>query len=777
METAAATDSGRQACAHCGLPIALAGIPHQDDIFCCRACRLVALIVGKDLPQGEQNWNLLRLGFGTLLAMNIMMISLLLYTGGVEAETIPLFRLVLLGLATPALLIMLPSFLRGVRPGPSGRRMSLDALIACGSLSAYLVSAVNVLRGSGAIYFDTATMLPVLVTFGQIIESTAKTRAADLLHGLESLLPAAALRVTPAGTSEVAIETLRPGDLIRVRPGERIAVDGNILEGSSSIEEAAFTGEFLPRLCQPGDQVIAGTVNGSGSLLVQAERTGPGLLLHGIVSLIGDAWLNPSQAERVAERAARIFLPVLLMVALGALTCWALRGNPGQGLLSALSVLVVACPCSIGIATPLATSLAIARAARAGIIVRGGRAMEQIAATDLVFFDKTGTLTVGEPKLQGIEIVDPGVGSGELLGRLAALESASGHLLGKAVVAAALRDGCEPGSVSEVRVLPGSGISGAVTWRGTTKRVVAGSEVFLDAEGGPPSPAANDAGTSAFLAAGTGSLSGDGTSAEVHPDLGTGAEGNSTIIAVAWEGKLRGRVLWSDALRPDAGRCVTALADSGISSVLLSGDRLPAALSVAGGTGISHVKAPCSPTQKLLAITKSIAAGHFVAMVGDGINDAPALAAAQTGIAFGAGTDLARQAGNVVILSGRLMQVYWLIGLSRKTGNVIRGNFAWSFGYNLVALGAAAAGLLHPLLAALAMVVSSLTVLGNSLRISGYLDAELESSADDTHPPLQGEDPRLRFDSAQRTAGPSAESKPPPGLGRRGLGEDGSGWG
>jgi len=706
---AAANSIACPACAHCGLPVPAPGTADSEVVYCCRACRMVALIIGKQ--QGEQNWNLLRLGFGTLLAMNIMMISLLLYSGGLEAGTIPIFRLVLLELATPALAILLPPFLAGALRECYTRKVSIDALIACGSLTAFLVSAVNTLRGNGAIYFDTATMLPVLVTFGKVIESCAKTRAADLLHTLEVLLPATALRVTSEGISEVAIGTLQPGDLIRVRPGERVAVDGCICEGTSCIEEAAFTGEFLPRVCNPGDPVFAGTVNGSGSLLVQAEKTGSELLLHGIVSLIDAAWRNPSEAERLAQRAATLFIPALLVIATGSVVCWSLLGNLGQGLLSALSVLVVACPCTMGIATPLATSLAIARAARAGIIVRGGSVMERIAGTNRIFFDKTGTITVGEPALQEIQVIDPALDPGELLGRLAALESASGHVLGKAITAEAARRGCVAGSVAKVQIYPGSGISGAVTWQGSTKLLIAGTESFVRtgsgdsiAVGGLITKEASDA-------------EGVSETMKCQP-----RDGNLTVINVAWDGELRGRLLFGDAERLDARRCIEALDAYGISSVLLSGDRLPAALAAACRTGITQIEAPRTPAQKLQAIGDSIAAGHIVAMVGDGINDAPALAAAHTGIAFGAGADLARQAGNVVILSGRLMQVPWLIGLSRRTGNIIRGNFAWSFGYNFIAVAAAAAGLLHPLLAALAMAVSSLTVLGNSLRITRYPD-------------------------------------------------------
>jgi heavy metal translocating P-type ATPase len=630
--------------------------------------------------------------------MNIMMISLLLYAGSVEPANLPIFRLILFGLSTPALAILLPPFLSGARNEFSSRAPSVDVLIACGSVSAFAVSAVNTLRGSGPVFFDTCTMLPVLVTLGRVIESCAKSRAGDLLHGLETLLPATALRLGPDGEAEVPHAALEPGDLIRVRPGERIAVDGLVLDGTSCIEEAAFTGEFLPRNCTGGDRVLAGTVNGSGPLLVRAERTGSDLLLQRIVQLVHQAWRAPSPAERISDRAAKRFIPVTMLIALASLLAWTLAGEPARGLFCALSVLVVACPCTMGIATPLATSLAVVRAARSGILVRGGAVIERLAGIDLVFFDKTGTLTRGEPQLISLELFEA-TEREELLGRLVPLMSASGHLLGQAVVAEAAREGIAAGSASRLHLFPGRGVSGAVSWRGSTQEVSAGGERF--SQEGSRSAAA---------------------------DYGTVA-GEGSVIEVAWEGKLRGRLQFHDPVRPDAAWCVDALGLAGVATVLLSGDRLPAARSAARAAGIERVEAPRTPEGKFLIVRSAVESGSTVAMVGDGINDAAALAAAGVGIAFGCCTDLARHSGNVVVLSQRLTQIPWLIGLGRKTARIIYGNFAWSFCYNFVALAAAAFGLLHPLLAALAMVASSFTVLANSLRISGFPDSPADSGS------------------------------------------------
>ncbi|MBJ6726088.1 heavy metal translocating P-type ATPase [Geomesophilobacter sediminis] len=664
-------------CSHCGLPIR--GGAGAAPLFCCHACRLAAAIVGKS-RDGVRNWALLRLGVGTLLAMNVMMISLLLYADSVNQPTIPLFRKVLFGLSAPALAILLPPFF-ALPSRRSGASLRMEALVAAGSLSAFAVSAVHTWGGSGPVYYDTATMLPVLVTLGRLLEGAAKSGAAELLRSLEALLPETALRVDDGQCREVPVAELRPGDLIRLRPGERIAADGIIVEGTTTVEEGGFTGEPLPRLCRRGDPVTAGTVNGNGSVVIRAERTGPELLLHRIINLVQKAWRSPSEAERLAARAAALFIPAVLVVAVAALCFWFWQGDPGRGWLAALSVAVVACPCTMGIATPLATSLAIARAAKEGVIVRGGAVMEGIARTDLLYVDKTGTLTQGTPTLTKLLLTGDVLGEEELLGCLAALERGTSHPLGKAVIAATQARGIEEGVAAGIVLHPGMGIEGRVTRQGKEGLMSAGNA-------GPA----------------------DDWGAEVA---------GLTAIDVTWDGAPAGRLFFHDPLRPDAAGAVAAVRARGIRCALLSGDRAEAARSVAASVGIERVEAPRTPAQKLQIVSEADS-GTSVAMVGDGINDAPALAAADTGIAIGAGTDLARQSGNVVILSSRLGLIPWLIDLSRESRKIVVGNFAWSFIYNALAVAAAAAGLLHPLLAALAMVFSSLTVLGNSLRITAF---------------------------------------------------------
>lgn len=662
-------------CVHCGLPVVAVRERADADLFCCYGCRLASRIVGGRDGKGAHAWNILRLGVGALLSMNVMMIALLLYTGEVEPAAAPVFRWIMFAVSTPAMLILGYPLVLGSIRDLAQRRLSTDILIAGGSFAAFLISAVNTVRGRGYVYFDTATMLPLLVTFGRLIEATAKTRTGELLRGLETLLPHTALRLEGDRAEEVSASELKPGDCLRVRPGERFAADGRVIEGHSTVEESAFTGESKPRDAGPGDAVIAGTINGPGALVIRSDAVGEQLLLSRIVGMVHEAWRTTGAWERLSDRAASFLILATLAVAAAAALFWTFQGDPARGGLAALAVAVVACPCAMGIATPLATALAVGRAARSGVLVRGGDVLERIGQVRSVFFDKTGTITTNDPAIVEIQ-VEPGVSENDLLEWLAGLETGSEHVLAKAMVREARKRGLEIGTVSDVTVRPGLGIEGKVTRQGHN-RVVTASRGESDSD---------------------------------EP---------LTVIKVEWDGRVQGRIYLADQIRADAAQAVAQLHEERIETVLLSGDRADVAGLIARQTGIQRSEAPRRPEEKIEAIRNS---RGVTAMVGDGINDIPALAAAAVGIAIGAGTDLARHVGNVVLLSDRLAQIPWLIRLSRTTRRLIAQNLAWAAGYNVIALAAAAAGWLHPLLAALAMVVSSLTVLTNSLRIRTFPD-------------------------------------------------------
>ncbi len=675
---------GRIACAHCGLPV-VTPREYGGSVFCCTGCLLVSRIVGAQDQHGARAWSVLRLSIGALLAMNVMTIALLLYTNGIEGAAIRTFRWLMLALATPAMVILGYPFVCGAAAELARRRISLDTLVALGSVTAFGVSAVNTVRGAGPVYFDTATMLPTLMTFGRLIEGTAKAGTRHLLRALQSFLPRTALRVEDGQARETELGLLRAGDVIRVRPGGRIPVDGRLAEGETTIGEADFTGESEPRVCRPGDPVIAGTLNGAQAIVLVAERTGADLLLRRIIDMVEQARETAAPWERLAARMAGWFVPAVLVLAAGAAIFWLTVAGPERAGSVALAVLVVACPCALGIATPLAAALAIGRAARAGVLVRGGDVMERLAGVGTVCFDKTGTVTTGLPALQRVEVLDSTIGEDELIGCLATLESASEHPVAVATVAAARGRGIELGQVTQVRIEAGKGLRGRVTWRGEAREVVAGTADFVTGCGDPV------------------------------PD-------ECTVIHVAWEGRIRGRLFFSDAIRPESRAVVAELRQAGIGASLLSGDRLATARFVAARIGVTDVHAPCGPGEKVAIVRAAARPGRPVAMVGDGVNDAPALAAADIGIALGGGTDLARQASHVVLLSDDLGRLPWLIELSRATRRTMIQNLAWAAGYNTVALGAAAAGWLHPLVAAVAMVGSSLTVIANSMRLNGFPD-------------------------------------------------------
>jgi heavy metal translocating P-type ATPase len=687
----------RDLCDHCGLPVAAFGYcPGPDARFCCYGCYLAARIVGR-AEGGAPAWVLARLGIGAFLAMNVMMVSLLLYSGelqdlGTGAEA--WFRWVLLALSTPAMLILGHPFLAGMGREVRRLRPSLDSLVALGSVSAFGVSAAHVLRGAGPIYFDTATMLLALMTVGKLLEVSAKTRAVALLAGLLSDQATEARVVRDGAERTIPVTEVRVGDRVLVRPGERVPVDGEIVSGVSSVHEAQFTGEPGPRSCGPGDTVIGGSVNGEAEITVEARGVGEASLLAQIARLVQQAAARRAPVERLVERVSSVFVPVVAAIAAGALAFWLVQGQSARGAMSALAVLVVACPCALGLATPLVASLAIGRAARGSAIIRSGEALELLPQVSRIFLDKTGTLTRGTLRVVETLPAEPSAAD-ETLAWVATLQSSGEHPVGKAIVAEAARRGLALGSVEEYRAVPGQGAVGTVLLGGVRRRLYSGTQAFVEANGcSVPEALLRHAGAGTLVFSG-------------WQEADRDAEARLCIVC-------------ADQLRPEAAAVVRALCHEGVGVTILSGDRREVAQAVAAEAGIEDVLAPCLPDDKLRILRDARTAGQVVAMVGDGVNDAPALGEADVGIALGGGADLAREAGDVTILGDRLDRLPWLIDLARAAYATIRLNLIWAFGYNLIAIGVAFLGLLHPLIAVLVMLASSAFVLSNSLRLARY---------------------------------------------------------
>ena len=651
------------------------------------------MIVGDQARAGPMAGILLRFGIAAVLAMNVMMISLLLYSdalAGIGDQARHVFRWVLLGLSSPVLIILGLPFLSSAARDLVRGLVRMDLLIGVGALAGFGVSAAHVIQHRGHIYFDTATMLLVLVTLGRLLEASARVEASRALQDLMKLTPATARRIGESGDETIPAEDIRVGDVLRVLPGEQVPTDGTLLSGVSTVHEAAMTGEFNPRICRPGDRVHAGSTNGEGAIAIEATAVGEDTLLHRIERLVRQAQAQRAPVERLADRVSALFVPAVFALSASAFGYWIWRGDAAKGGMSALAVLVVACPCSLGIATSLAICVAIARAAREGVLIRTGAALEKLANVTAIIFDKTGTLTEGRPMLKAI-VCCPGSDCtlDEAFLRLATLESHSEHPLGRCIATAAAERGLTLGDVGDFRSSPGEGTMGMVSLNGNVGQVLAGTAAFLSRH-------------SVDIVC----------AADLPP-----ADAGDTVIFVAWGGRARARASLADTARPEAAEAIRSIASLGLSVELLSGDREAACVHLAGRIGIDRVKGEHDPAAKIAAIRAMRKDGNAIVLVGDGINDAPALAEADIGIAMGAGTDLAREVGDVVLLRNDLLAIPWLVSLARQTRRAIRQNLLWAFGYNLLAMTAAFFGYLHPLVAAAAMLGSSLYVIRNSLKL------------------------------------------------------------
>lgn len=682
----------RRSCDYCGLVFTGGGYsPDDERHFCCYGCFLVQRIIGAQGEEGMASWILLRLGIGAFLAMNVMMISLVLYfqpESELGAGTVRAFHWALIALSTPAMAILGAPFLLGAAKSLRQGRLSMDTLIVSGAFTAYGFSTANVIRDSGHIYFDTATMLLLIVTLGRLLEASAKNRTSRAIREIVDLSPERAVVIRDGREIEILTRDVLKGDRMTVRPGGRIPADGRIVSGQCLIEEAAFTGESRPRSCSPGDVIYGGSVNCDGLIEVEATAVGSESLLAQIQRMVHQAQQERAPVERAAERMAAVFIPAVWLVALMAGFYWGLwRGDIEQAGMSALAILVVACPCALGIATPMATCLAIGKAARVGVLIRSGETLERLSSIERMFFDKTGTLTANDLSVSDVLVAD-GISPHEALGRAASLEAGSEHAIARAIVKSAEAEGIALGGVGDFRVISGRGVTGTVVIGSEPKLITVGSLSLLSEkhEMGDIFRAPND-----------------------YDSL--------TTTYAGWDGRVMAAIFLNDSIRSETQDAINGLEASRIKSTVISGDREGPVRRVASELEIPDFFFGCSPAEKAYIIGKareSCAGG--VAMVGDGINDAPALAAADVGIAIGGGTDLAREASDVTLLGDDLSRIPWVIDLSRKTYKIIRQNLLWAFGYNSVAVILAFLGYVHPLIAAIAMFASSLAVIANSMR-------------------------------------------------------------
>ena len=603
-----------------------------------------------------------------------------------------------------------PLFERGWR-SLATRRLNMFTLIALGAGAAFLYSLVAVLlpglfpegfrgpEGRVGLYFEAAAVIVTLVLLGQVLELRARDRTGEALRALLNLAPVTAQRIDEAGgESEVPLEQVQVGDLLRVRPGERVPADGSVFEGQSAVDESMVTGEPIAVQKGPGDPVIGGTLNGAGGFVMRAEAVGADSVLSRIVALVAQAQRSRAPIQRIADRVAGLFVPAVVGVAVLAFVAWALWGpSPAlaYGLVAAVSVLIIACPCALGLATPMSIMVGTGRGAQAGVLIRDAEALERLEAVDTLVLDKTGTLTEGRPALRAVLPVE-GQDEDSLLGLAASLERASEHPLAAALVAGAEARGLALSPVEDFTSVPGKGVAGRVAGR----RVVLGNAAMLAGQG----------------------LDASALESEAEALRRDGA----TVLAMALDGRAAGLIAVEDPLKATTAEAIAALRAEGLRIVMLTGDNPTTAAAVAARLGITEVEAGVLPEAKSAKIETLQRDGRVVAMAGDGINDAPALARADVGIAMGSGTDIAIESAGVTLLRGDLRGILRARRLSRATMRNIRQNLFWAFAYNAIGVPIAA-GLLYPvsglllspMIAAAVMSLSSVSVIGNALRLRG----------------------------------------------------------
>jgi Cu+-exporting ATPase len=577
-------------------------------------------------------------------------------------ERLPMLQFLL---TVPVLFYSGQPFFRDAFTAARHGSANMNTLIALGTGSAFLFSAWVVLSGGQEVYFEAAAVITVLILLGRILEARARGRASDAIRSLINLQPAQALVIRNGAENEVPVSEVAVGEVVVVKPGQRIPVDGTVREGVSEVDESMLTGESLPVSKHPGSLVYAGTMNSSGAFRFEATRVGRATALAGIVELVKKAQGSKAPVARMADIVSGWFTLAVLAIAAVTFAVWMVYAPPSIALVNAVAVLIIACPCALGLATPTAIMAGTGRGAQRGILIRGGEVLERAAAIDTVVLDKTGTVTTGQLRVAAVRAED------EVVRQAAAVERWSEHPIARAIVECA--DSLEPLYATDFRARPGRGAEGMVEG----KKVVVG-------------------------------------------------RGENGSVAVWVDGTPAGGFEIADTIRPEAARAVQKLRGMGIAVWMITGDHRSVALQIARAAGIEadHVMAETLPADKEREIIRLHSEGRRVAMVGDGVNDAPALARADTGIAIGAGTDVAIEAGGIVLMRADLLGVPEALLLARRTMSIIRQNLFWAFGYNIIGIPIAA-GLLYPwtgwmlspMIASAAMALSSVSVVANSLRL------------------------------------------------------------
>ncbi|MEM9712312.1 MAG: heavy metal translocating P-type ATPase [Actinomycetota bacterium] len=601
-------------------------------------------------------------------------------------------RWAMFALATPVQFGVGWPILRGAVERARHRAANMDTLIAVGTLSAYGYSVGQLLTGGTDLYFEASVVIITFIALGRFLEARAKGRAGRALRALLELGAKEARLVRDGVEVMVPVDEVVPGDIVKIRPGEKVPVDGRVVAGESAVDESMLTGESVPVDKGVGASLAAATINTSGVLTMEATAVGADTALAQIVRLVEEAQTGTSSAQRLADRIASVFVPVVMGIAAVTFVAWALFGDVRDAVDASVAVLIIACPCALGLATPMAIMVGTGRGAQLGILVRSIEVMERSRQVTTVVFDKTGTLTEGEMSVTDV-VAAPGTDPDLLLTRAGAAEADSEHPIGRAIASEARESGRALPAAERVEAIAGHGIradvDGTTVWVGRRK---------LAAEAGLVVPEALE---------------------QAIDDLEVRGR---TVVLTGWVGEVRGVLAVADTVRDAAAGTVAALRRNGLSVVMITGDNGRTAGAIAETVGIDRVLAEVLPADKRDEIARLQADGEVVAMVGDGVNDAPALVQADLGIAIGTGTDVAIESSDLTLLRSDLDGVVTALELSQRTHRTIVQNLFWAFGYNTAAIPLAAAGLLSPLIAGAAMAFSSVSVVGNSLRLRRFGD-------------------------------------------------------
>jgi heavy metal translocating P-type ATPase len=719
-------------CAYCGLPLetspkrrggggkrgegdwAATKRDRDEERYCCFGCRFAHAVAAEGGVEGEARWTMTRLGISIFLTMNVMMFTMALWTEDIyEASELAtpaavslheVLRYICLILSAPVLLMLGGPLLENALAQARRRQYSTDLLIVLGVLASFLYSVISTVRGQGHVYFEVGCVVLTAVTLGRWMEAMAKIRATRSLKALAKLLPDRVRRLEPNERlfRLIPLEQVQVDDVLRVGPGERIPVDGHIIRGRAAVDQQVVTGESEPVIRDTGTPVYSGSLNLDGDLLIRTTAPVREGTLQRLASAVQEAAESRGEIQKSVDRIARWFVPGTMLFAAVTFLVWGMTRGLEPAILTSLAVVLIACPCAIGIATPLAIWAALGRASAAQVLVRNGDALPELARCGTICFDKTGTLTGNSAEMVELLLADSA--DPTLVWTYARVAAdATRHILADSLrqnssQRMTFRESTIP--VVAARTMPGRGVCAELAGEHPVIRL--GSALWMEEQQLALPP-------------------------ELARDLQRHDASGYSQMMVGWDGAVQGVFLFREQLRPGAQRVLRRLAEQGLRVVILTGDKEARARQLGEQLGV-EVRSSLLPTEKQHQVRAWQQRGSVV-MVGDGFNDAPALAQANVSLAMRCGADLARETADICLLGDNLDRIPWLLGLSKCTSRTIRQNLFWAFAYNVVGVGLAACGLLHPALAAMAMVVSSVKVVTNSLKIGHFEDPDFPAGS------------------------------------------------